>query len=127
MDVRPSGERGIGSGDSRPEVGMRVLLVEDGEKLAALLRRGLADEGIAADRAATGEDAVWMAAATEYDAVILDVMLPGIDGLEVLRRIRADSVWAPVIMLTARDSVADRVSGLDGGADDYLVKPFAFE
>jgi two-component system, OmpR family, response regulator len=106
---------------------MRVLLVEDGEKLAALLRRGLADEGIAADRAATGEDAVWMAAATEYDAVILDVMLPGIDGLEVLRRIRADSVWAPVIMLTARDPVADRVSGLDGGADDYLVKPFAFE
>jgi two-component system OmpR family response regulator len=105
---------------------MRVLVVEDEAKLAALLRRGLVEEAYAADVARTGEDALWMARATEYDAIVLDVMLPGVDGVEVCRRLRADGVWSPVLMLTARDGVDDRVRGLDVGADDYLVKPFAF-
>jgi two-component system, OmpR family, response regulator len=105
---------------------MRVLIVEDDLKMAALLRRGLTEEGSAADVARSGEDALWMAAANPYEAVILDVMLPGIDGFEVCRRLRADGVWAPVLLLTARDAVEDRVAGLDGGADDYLVKPFSF-
>jgi two-component system OmpR family response regulator len=81
---------------------------------------------MAADVAISGEDALWMAAATEYDAIVLDVMLPGMDGFEVCRRLRADSVWTPILMLTARDAVEDRVNGLDGGADDYLTKPFSF-
>jgi two-component system, OmpR family, response regulator len=105
---------------------VRVLIVEDEVKLASLIRRGLRDEGMLADVAVKGEDALWMAGATEYDAIILDVMLPGIDGFEVVRRLRADGVWSPVLMLTARDAVEDRVTGLDGGADDYLVKPFVF-
>jgi two-component system OmpR family response regulator len=105
---------------------MRVLVVEDDVKLAAVLRRGLVGEAIAADVAVKGEDALWMAGATEYDAVVLDVMLPGIDGFETCRRLRADGVWSPVLMLTARDAVEDRVAGLDGGADDYLTKPFSF-
>jgi two-component system OmpR family response regulator len=83
-------------------------------------------EGLAADVAATGEDALWMAGAHDYDAIVLDVMLPGITGFETCRRLRSDGVWSPVLMLTARDSVDDRVAGLDSGADDYLVKPFAF-
>jgi two-component system OmpR family response regulator len=106
---------------------MRVLVVEDEPKMAGLVKRGLEEEGIAVDVAARGEDAVWMAGSTEYDAVVLDVMLPGLDGFEVCRRLRADDVWTPVLMLTARDAVEDRVAGLDGGADDYLVKPFAFD
>ena len=105
---------------------MRVLIVEDEVKMAALIRRGLRGEGMAADVAIKGEDALWMAGATEYDAIVLDVMLPGIDGFELCRRLRADGVWAPVLILTARDSVEDRVAGLDGGADDYLTKPFSF-
>jgi two-component system, OmpR family, response regulator len=105
---------------------VRVLVVEDEFKLAELLRRGLVEEAYAADVARTGEDAVWMAGATEYDAIVLDLMLPGIDGVEVCRRLRADDVWSPVLMLTARDAVEDRVGGLDAGADDYLTKPFAF-
>jgi two-component system, OmpR family, response regulator len=105
---------------------MRVLIVEDEVKLAALLRRGLAEESHAADVAKSGEDALWMARATEYDAIVLDVMLPGVDGVEVCRRLRADGVWSPVLMLTARDAVEDRIGGLDAGADDYLTKPFAF-
>jgi two-component system OmpR family response regulator len=105
---------------------MKVLVVEDDIKLAGLIRRGLRNAGAAADVAAKGEDALWMAAATEYDAIVLDVMLPGIDGFEVCKRIRREGIWCPVLMLTARDSVADRVAGLDGGADDYLTKPFAF-
>jgi two-component system OmpR family response regulator len=105
---------------------MRVLIVEDDVKMASLVRRGLREHGMAADVAARGEDALWMAGATDYDAVVLDVMLPGIDGFETCRRLRGDGVWAPVLMLTARDSVEDRVAGLDGGADDYLVKPFSF-
>jgi two-component system OmpR family response regulator len=105
---------------------MRVLIVEDEVKMAALIRRGMREEGMAADVAVKGEDALWMAGSTDYDAIVLDVMLPGIDGFETCRRLRADSVWSPILMLTARDSVEDRVSGLDGGADDYLTKPFSF-
>jgi two-component system, OmpR family, response regulator len=105
---------------------VRVLVVEDEIKLASLIRRGLREEGLAVDVAIKGEDALWMAAATEYDAVVLDVMLPGIDGFEACRRLREDGVASPVLMLTARDSIEDRVTGLDTGADDYLVKPFSF-
>jgi two-component system OmpR family response regulator len=105
---------------------MRVLIVEDEVKMAGLLRRGLREEGFAADVARTGDDALWMARATEYDAIVLDVMLPGVDGFEVCRRLREDDVWSPVLMLTARDAVGDRVTGLDAGADDYLTKPFSF-
>jgi two-component system OmpR family response regulator len=105
---------------------MRLLVVEDESKLAGLLARGLREEGYAVDIASTGNDAVWMAQAAPYDAIVLDVMLPGVDGFEVLRRLRADGVWTPVLMLTARDAVADRVGGLDSGADDYLTKPFSF-
>ena len=94
--------------------------------MAGLIRRGLTSEGLAADVAGTGEDALWMAKAHPYDAIVLDVMLPGLSGFETCRRLRNDGVWAPVLMLTARDSVEDRVAGLDTGADDYLVKPFAF-
>jgi two-component system OmpR family response regulator len=106
---------------------MRVLVVEDEPKMAGLVKRGLEEEDIAVDVADRGEDAVWMAGSTEYDVVVLDVMLPGLDGFEVCRRLRSDDVWTPVLMLTARDAVEDRVAGLDGGADDYLVKPFSFE
>ena len=105
---------------------MRVLIVEDEVKMAGLIRRGLREDGMAVDVAVKGEDALWMAGATEYDAIVLDVMLPGLDGFEVCRRLRADGVRAPVLMLTARDAVDDRVRGLDTGADDYLVKPFSF-
>jgi two-component system OmpR family response regulator len=105
---------------------MRVLIVEDQVKMAGLIRRGMRGEGIAADVAIQGEDALWMAQATAYDAIVLDVMLPGIDGLEVCRRLRESGVWSPILLLTARDAVADRVAGLDGGADDYLTKPFSF-
>jgi two-component system OmpR family response regulator len=105
---------------------MRVLIVEDEVKMAALLRRGLTEEGLTADVAEQGERAVTMAGALDYDAIILDVMLPDIDGFETCRRIRRNGIWAPVLMLTARNSLEDRVAGLDGGADDYMVKPFAF-
>src|SRR5919106_3338807 len=105
---------------------MRLLIVEDDVKMAALVRRGLSEEGAAVDVARSGEDALWMAAAAPYDALVLDVMLPGIDGFETCRRLRGDGVWAPVLLLTARDAVEDRVAGLDRGADDYLVKPFSF-
>jgi two-component system OmpR family response regulator len=105
---------------------MRVLIVEDELRMASLIRRGLVREGFAADVARTGEEAVQTAGAHQYDAVVLDVMLPGIDGFEACRRLRFAGVWTPVLMLTARDSVEDRVTGLDTGADDYLVKPFAF-
>jgi len=103
-----------------------VLIVEDEPRMADLLRSGLTREGLAADVAATGEDALWLAAAHDYDAIVLDVLLPGLDGFETCSRLRRDGIWAPVLMLTARDSVEDRVAGLDSGADDYLVKPFAF-
>jgi two-component system, OmpR family, response regulator len=106
---------------------MRVLVVEDDLKIASLIRRSLREEGMAPDVAVKGEDALWMAGATDYDAVLLDVMLPGMDGFATCRRLREEGVNAPVLMLTARDAVEDRVAGLDGGADDYLVKPFSFE
>src|SRR6266702_4811061 len=104
---------------------MRVLVVEDDPKMAALIRRGLGEEGLAVDVVGRGEAARWMAGSTEYDALVLDVLLPGIDGFETCRRLRADGVWAPVLLLTARDAVEDRVEGLDTGADDYLTKPFS--
>ena len=105
---------------------MRVLIVEDEVKMAALIRRGMRGEGIAADVAINGEDALWMAEATSYDAIVLDLMLPGIDGFEVCRRLRSAGIWAPILLLTARDAVSARVEGLDGGADDYMTKPFSF-
>ena len=105
---------------------MRVLIVEDEVKMASLIRRGLRDDGMAADVAIKGQDALWMAGSTEYDAIVLDVMLLGMDGFQVCRRLREDGVWSPVLMLTARDAIDDRVRGLDTGADDYLTKPFSF-
>jgi two-component system OmpR family response regulator len=105
---------------------MRVLIVEDEVKMAGLIRRGMREEGLAADVAIKGEDALWMADSTPYDAIVLDVMLPGIDGFETCRRLREKGIWAPVLMLTARDAIEDRVAGLDTGADDYLTKPFSF-
>src|SRR5215831_8095240 len=106
---------------------MRVLVVEDEVRTAGLLRRGLSEEGYSVDIAADGPDAVWRASEFSYDAVVLDVMLPGCDGIEVCRRLRSRGRWAPVLMLTARDDVAARVRGLDSGADDYLAKPFSFD
>lgn len=106
---------------------MRVLIVEDEVKLAGIIRRGLIAHGLAADIAGSGEDAVELALATEYAVIVLDLLLPGMDGIETCRRLRADGVRTPVLMLTALDGVADRVCGLDSGADDYLAKPFAFE
>ena len=105
---------------------MRILVVEDELKMAGLLNRGLVEDGHAVDVARTGDDAVWMAAAIEYDAIVLDLMLPGMDGIQACRRMRENGVWSPVLMLTARDAVDDRVAGLDAGADDYLAKPFSF-
>jgi two-component system, OmpR family, response regulator len=105
---------------------VRVLVVEDQPKLQALLCRGLRDVGYAVDSADEGPAGLRKADAGAYDAVVLDVMLPGLDGFEVVRRLREHDVWTPVLMLTARDTVPDRVRGLDAGADDYLVKPFAF-
>jgi two-component system, OmpR family, response regulator len=106
---------------------MRVLIVEDEPRMADALRRGLRDEGYAVDLAADGEEALWKASATDYAAMVLDVMLPGMDGSEVCRRLRADEHWVPIVMLTARTQVPDRVAGLDAGADDYLAKPFSFD
>ena len=105
---------------------MRVLVVEDELQMASLIRHGLLKEGLSVDVAASGEDSLWMVGAVDYDAIVLDVMLPGVDGFETCRQIRGKGVRSPVLMLTARDSVEDRVAGLDSGADDYLVKPFAF-
>lgn len=104
---------------------MRILVVEDELKMAGLLKRGLEEEGYAVDVAATGADAIWAATENPYDAILLDVLLPDMNGFEVCRRLRAGGRWAPVLMLTARDAVADRVAGLDAGADDYLTKPFS--
>jgi two-component system OmpR family response regulator len=106
---------------------MRLLVVEDSAKMADLLRRGLTEEGYAVDVARTGEDGVWLATETVFDAIVLDIGLPDIDGFEVCRRLREAERWPPLLMLTARDDIADRVIGLDAGADDYLTKPFAFE
>jgi two-component system, OmpR family, response regulator len=104
---------------------MRLLVVDDDTKMASLLQRGLTENGNAVDIAARGEDALWMAGAHEYDAVVLDVMLPDLDGFATCDALRKAGVWSPVLMLTARDAVEDRVAGLDAGADDYLTKPFS--
>jgi two-component system OmpR family response regulator len=104
---------------------MRVLVAEDDVRMAAALARGLRGEGMAVDVASTGAETLELASMTTYDAVVLDVMLPGGDGFDTCRRLRADGMWVPVIMLTARASVDDRVKGLDSGADDYLTKPFS--
>jgi two-component system OmpR family response regulator len=105
---------------------MRVLVVEDHQKTAALIARGLREHAYAVDVAGTGRDGVWLGTAHDYDLMILDVMLPDIDGFAVLEELRASGRWAPVLLLTARASVPDRIHGLDSGADDYLVKPFSF-
>ncbi|MEA2451978.1 MAG: two-component system, OmpR family, response regulator [Actinomycetota bacterium] len=105
---------------------MRILVVEDEVKMAALVKRGLEEEGYSVDTAATGGEAVWLGTENPYDAIVLDLMLPDLDGFEVCRKLREAGRWAPVIMLTARDAVSDRVRGLDAGADDYLTKPFSF-
>ena len=105
---------------------MRVLVVEDSVKMAAVLKRGLEEEGYAVDVAGTGEDGLWMAVENPNDVIVLDIVLPDMDGFEVCRRLRGSGQRAPVLMLTARDAVPDRVRGLDSGADDYLTKPFAF-
>ena len=106
---------------------MRLLVVEDSSKMASLLRRGLTEEGYVVDVVTNGVDAVWLATGESFDAIVLDVVLPDIDAFEVCRRLRRAGRWAPLVMLTARDDVSDRVKGLDAGADDYLTKPFAFE
>jgi len=105
---------------------VRVLVVEDEVKMARAIRRGLEAEGYSVDVAGEGEDALHRATESEYDAVVLDVMLPGMDGFELCEALRKRGRWVPVLMLTARDAVEDRIRGLDVGADDYLVKPFAF-
>jgi two-component system, OmpR family, response regulator len=104
---------------------MRVLVIEDEVRMARLLKRALEEEGHAVDVAGDGPDGLWMATENTYAAIVLDVMLPGFDGFELCRRMREAGIWVPVLMLTARDEVGDRVRGLDAGADDYLVKPFS--
>jgi two-component system OmpR family response regulator len=105
---------------------VRVLIVEDEVKMARALRRGLEQEGYAVDTAADGVDGLFQGIENPYDVIVLDVMLPKLDGFELCRRLREAGRWAPVLMLTARDGVGDRIAGLDVGADDYLVKPFSF-
>lgn len=104
---------------------MRVLVIEDEVRMAQLVKRALEEEGHAVDVCGDGPEGLWMATENPYAAIVLDVMLPGLDGFEVCRRLREADIWAPVLMLTARDEVGDRVRGLDAGADDYLVKPFS--
>ena len=106
---------------------MRVLVVEDDRKLSSLLERGLAEVGMRVRTCDRGDDAVAALVADNFEVVILDLMLPGLDGLEVCRQLRRRGVWTPILMLTARGDVEDRVRGLNGGADDYLSKPFAFD
>ena len=105
---------------------MRALVVEDELKMGGLIQRGLTEEGYAVDLTSRGEDALSMARTTLYDAIVLDVMLPDVDGFAVCRALRASDIWSPILMLTARDGVEDTVAGLDSGADDYLTKPFSF-
>jgi two-component system OmpR family response regulator len=118
----------MGPGDAAVsyDAAVRVLVVEDEVKMAALVKRALEREGYAVDVAGNGQDGLWMATENPYDAVILDVMIPAPNGFEVCKELRARGRWAPVLLLTARDGVDDRVTGLDAGADDYLAKPFSF-
>ncbi|TET55048.1 MAG: response regulator transcription factor, partial [Dehalococcoidia bacterium] len=105
---------------------MRILVVDDDRRLCAVIRRGLLEESYAVDLAYDGEDGEYLAEVNPYDLIILDIMLPVKDGIEVCRELRAKKISTPILMLTAKDAVEDRVKGLDTGADDYLVKPFAF-
>jgi len=105
---------------------MRILVVDDDRRLSAVIKRGLMEEAYAVDLAYDGEEGEYMAEVNPYDLIILDIMLPGKDGIEVCRELRTKKVNTPILMLTAKDTVEDRVKGLDVGADDYLVKPFAF-
>ncbi len=105
---------------------VRVLVVEDESKLAALIQKALREQGMLADVADGGEGALWMAGATPYEVIVLDINLPGINGFETCSRLRSDGVRTPILMLTARDGIEDRIAGLDTGADDYLLKPFDF-
>jgi two-component system, OmpR family, response regulator len=104
---------------------MRLLVVEDEVKMAGLLKRALEEEGYAVDVTGSGEEALWLGTENPYDAIVLDLMLPDVDGFAVCRGLRERGRWTPVLMLTARDAVQDRVAGLDAGADDYLTKPFS--
>jgi two-component system OmpR family response regulator len=113
------------SAERRDDERVRILVVEDDLRMAAAIRRGLRFEGLVVDVAGDGEQALRTVGASDYEAIVLDVAMPGLDGFETCRRLRADGVWTPVLMLTARDAVEDRVRGLDGGADDYLTKPFS--
>lgn len=106
---------------------MRILLAEDSERLQRSIGEGLRRAGYAVDVSPSGTDALWRASGCDYDVIVLDIMLPGIDGLEVLRQLRGRDINSHVLLLTARDTIADRVAGLRTGADDYLVKPFAFD
>lgn len=105
---------------------MRILLVEDDADIARFIRKGLTEQSYAVDVVTTGEEALYQASISVYDGIILDVIIPAPDGMEVCRRLRAEGLNLPILMLTARDLVSDRISGLDAGADDYLVKPFEF-
>lgn len=106
---------------------MRILVVEDEPKLRSLLDRGLQTEGYSVDQASNGDDAIWLASEFDYDALVLDIQIPGPDGIDVARELRKRSRWAPILFLTVKDDISDRVEGLDAGGDDYLTKPFAFD
>jgi len=106
---------------------MRILVVEDEKKIASFIKRGLKEEGYAVDTAGDGEEGYRLVCENDYDVILLDLMLPRLDGVSLCRRIREDGVQTPIIMLTAKSAVADKVTGLDAGANDYLTKPFAFE
>lgn len=106
---------------------MRILIIEDEKKISGLIKRGLKEEGYASDIASDGEEGEFLATTNDYDAIILDVMLPKIDGIALCKRLREKKINTPIIMVTAKDSTGDKVRGLDVGADDYMTKPFAFE
>jgi DNA-binding response OmpR family regulator len=106
---------------------VRILVVDDDRQLARAVKHGLEADGYAVDVALTGEDGQWLARENSYDAMVLDLMLPGVNGLELCRRLRAEGIWTPVLVLTAKDAVQDEATALDGGADDFLSKPFAYQ
>ncbi len=106
---------------------MRILVIEDEKKVAGFIRRGLMEEGYAVDVSYDGEDGYFQSKEISYDCIILDLMLPKLDGISLCRKLRQNNIQSPIIMLTAKDSIKDKVTGLDSGADDYITKPFAFE